>query len=155
MKPEAERPGPEGDPLKELERACAPRQRIDRLHARRVMLAIGERVLAEDAVGAGELAGRVRQITSSRAVDWESAVRDEILMAATEHVRSVDPRFLRRPDYDLDYTVAARAELEARLRAADLLGIEVPAHLLERVSAADRLLAPLLGPGRPQDGSAS
>ena len=99
------------DPLKELSRACAPRQRIDRLHARAVLLAIGERILAEDQPGATQFAQRVRQITAPRAEDWDRAVRDEILMAATEHVRSVDPRFLSRPDYDLHYTVEAREEL--------------------------------------------
>jgi hypothetical protein len=139
------------DPLKELARACAPRQRIDRLHARAVLLAIGERVLAEDQPGAAQLAQRVQQITAPRAADWHSAVRDEILMAATEHVRSVDPRFLSRPDYDLHYTVEAREELEARLRGAELLGIEVELSLLDRIAAADRLLAPLLGPGAPPD----
>ena len=139
------------DPLKELARACAPRQRIDRLHARAVLLAIGQRVLAEDEAGAGELGKRVLQITAPRAEDWERAVRDEILMAATEHVRSVDPRFLSRPDYDLHYTVEAREELEARLRGAELLGIEVSPSVLERIAAADRLLAPLLGSESPPD----
>jgi hypothetical protein len=142
-------PGP--DPLKELARACGPRQRIDRVHARAVLLAIGERVLAEDAAGAQEIGKRVLQITSPRAEDWHSAVRDEILMAATEHVRSVDPRFLSRPDYDLHYTVEARASLEARLRAAELLGIEVSPSLLDRIAAADRLLAPRLGSEPPPD----
>ena len=137
------------DPLKELVRACGPRQRIDRLHARAVLLTLGERVLAEDAAGAAEFARRVLQITSPRAEDWQSAVRDEILMAATEHVRSVDPRFLSRPDYDLHYTVEARAALEARLRGAELLGIEVGPSLLYRIAAADRLLTPLLGSETP------
>ncbi len=150
MKPEPQ-PQPGSDPVKELARACGPRQRIDRLHARAVLLAIGERALGEDAAGAAELAARVLQITAPRAEDWQAAVRDEILMASTEHVRSVDPRFLSRPDYDLHYTVEARAELEARLRAAELLGIEVSAAVLDRVAAADRLLAPLLGPRGPLD----
>jgi len=152
MNQRSERQPPGPDLLKELTRACGPRQRIDRLHARTVLLAIGERVLAEDAAGAEELGKRVLQITSPRADDWHSAVRDEILMAATEHVRSVDPRFLSRPDYDLHYTVEARAALEARLRAADLLGIEIAPSVLDRVAAADRLLAPLLGSqGNPDD----
>jgi hypothetical protein len=144
MSPETPRQAAGGDPLEELARACAPRQRIDRLHARAVLLAIGERALAEDSAGAERLAARVRELTLARGADWQAAVGDEILMAATEHVRSVDPRFLRRPDYDLAYTVEARAALEARLRAAESLGIEVPAPLLERVAAADRLLEPLL-----------
>jgi hypothetical protein len=140
------------DPLQELALACRPKQRIDRLHAREVLLAIGERVLGEDVTGAEQLARRVHEITAAREADWQAAARDEILMASTEHVRSVDPRFLSRPDYDLAYTVEARATLEARLRAAELLGIEIAPGLLDRVAAADRLLEPFLGarpPSRP------
>jgi hypothetical protein len=146
---------PQHDPLKELARVCGSKQRIDRLHAREVLLAIGERVLSGDEADAQALAGRVRTLSAARAADWELAVRDEILMASTEHVRSVDPRFLSRPDYDLHYTVEARATLEARLRAAELLGIEVPAPILERVAAADRLLEPLLRDQEPRGGPQS
>jgi len=145
---------PRRDPLHELALACRPKQRIDRLHAREVLLAIGERALGEDFPGAEELARRVAEITSPRAEDWQAAVRDEILMASTEHVRSVDPRFLSRPDYDLAYTVEARATLEARLRAAEILGIELAPGLLDRVAAADRLLEPFLSDKpaqRPRD----
>jgi len=142
---------PQRDPLHELTLACRPKQRIDRLHAREVLLAIGERVLGEDPAGAEELARRVREVTSAREADWLAAARDEILMASTEHVRSVDPRYLSRPDYDLAYTVEARAGLEARLRAAELLGIELAPGLLDRVAAADRLLEPYLGPNPRTD----
>lgn len=145
MKPHEGSRQPATDPMKELARAAAPKQRIDRIHAREVLLAIGARVLEDDSAGAEALAARVRELTSAREADWQAAVRDEILMAATEHVRSVDPRFLHRPDYDLAYTVEAREELEARLRAAEVLAIEVPASLLDRIAAADRLLEPLLG----------
>jgi hypothetical protein len=154
MKPGAEEPKPEPDPIQELAQACLPKRRIDRLHAREVLLAIGGRVLDEDGAGAQALAARVREVTAAREDDWQAAVRDEILMAATEHVRSVDPRFLARPDYDLAYTVEARASLEARLRAAEVLGVEVSPSLLDRVAAADRLLEPHLraDPPRGQSG---
>jgi hypothetical protein len=155
MNPNADPPRPPNDPLKELALACGPKRRIDRLHAREVLLAIGERVLADDGAGAQEWASRVRELTAPREADWLRAVHDEILMASTEHVRSVDPRFLNRPDYDLAYTVEARAALEARLRAAEALGIEVPHSLLDRVAAADRLLEPLLGRRAPGDNSTS
>jgi hypothetical protein len=144
---------PRHDAIQELARVCNSKKRIDRLHAREVLLAIGERTLSGDEPGAQALAARVRECSAVRASDWELAVRDEILMASTEHVRSVDPRFLRRPDYDLHYTVEARATLEARLRAAELLGIEIPAPVLERVAAADRLLEPLLRAEEPPSGS--
>ncbi|MBK7642203.1 MAG: hypothetical protein IPJ19_04015 [Planctomycetes bacterium] len=132
------------EPFADLAQACAARGRIDRLHARGVLLAIGERILAADELGATALVDRLRAIVAARETDWLAAVRDEILMAATEHVRSVDPRFLARPDYDLTYTVDAREALEARLRAAEALSIEVEPALLERLAAADRLLEPLL-----------
>jgi len=152
MKPDEKFERPQTDPWQDLANACAPRHRIDRLHARGVLLAIGNRVLEEDLAGAAELVARARKLSAKREPDLHAAVRDEILMAATEHVRSVDPRFLSRPDYDLHYTVEARAELEARLRAAELLGIEIDPGLLERVAAADRLLEPRLGSGLDQGG---
>jgi hypothetical protein len=152
MNPERESPQPQIDPWQELARACAPRQRIDRLHARAVLLAIGNRALEEDDVQAAKMVERTRELTAAREADWQAAVRDEILMASTEHVRSVDPRFLSRPDYDLHYAVEARADLEARLRAAEWLGIEVAPNLLERVAAADKLLEPLLRARPPQGG---
>src|SRR5207249_4090087 len=62
---------------------------------------------------------------------WEAAVRDELVMACTEHVRSVDPRYLDHPEYDLEYTLTARRLLEARLLAAAKLGI-APDHALLR-----------------------
>lgn len=145
----SDRSDPQHDPLKDLSRACASKQRLDRLHAREVLLEIGERILGEDPAGAEPLATRVRELTAARGAEWQAAVHDEILMAATEHVRSVDPRFLTRPDYDLHYTVEARAALEARLRAAEVLGIEVGPSLLDRIAAADRLLEPLLGSRPP------
>jgi len=152
MKPGQGSGKPGQDPLREFARVCAAKQRIDRLHAREVLFAIGDRALAADEAGAQELAARVRELSSARAEEWQLAVRDEILMASTEHVRSVDPRFLSRPDYDLHYTVEARAALEARLRAAELLGIEIQSSVLERVAAADRLLEPLLRAGEPPEG---
>jgi hypothetical protein len=153
MKPQPPARQPEHDPIRDLAEACAPKQRIDRLHAREVLLAIGQRVLGDDATGAQALAGRVRALTATREADWQAAVHDELSMAATEHVRSVDPRFLSRPDYDLAYTVEAREALEARLRAAELLGIEVAPPLLDRVAAADRLLEPLLRTQPPRERS--
>lgn len=155
MSPDADQGGPQTDAWQELARACAPRQRIDRFHARAVLLAIGRTALEGDLAGAGALVARAKELTAARQTDWEAAVGEEILLASTEHIRSVDPRFLARPDYDLAYTVDARADLEARLRAAEVLGVDLAPGLLDRIAAADRLLAPLLDARRstgPGDG---
>lgn len=133
------------DPITELADACSARRRPDRFHARAVLLALGQRVLAGDLQAVASLGSRVKEVTAARRESWEAAVREELLLACTEHVRSVDPRFLRRPDYDLQYVLGAREDLQARLEAAEALGIEPPEGLVDRVVAADRLLEPLLG----------
>ena len=75
---------------------------------------------------------------------WAQAVDAELRMACEEHCRSVDPRYLKLPNYDFDYTVAARERLEARLVAANALGLEPPEELLDRVARADEVLEPFL-----------
>jgi hypothetical protein len=72
------------------------------------------------------------------------ALREELSMAITEHVRSCDPRYLENPKYDLVYTVEARERLEARLEVAERLGLPADEGLLEAVARADALLQPLI-----------
>lgn len=137
------RPNPT-DPFDALAAACGPRGRPDRFHARAVLLWIGERLLAGDGESASRGVARTQAAAAGQARAWVGAVQEELSLACTEHVRSVDPRYLARPDYDLHYVVEARVELQARLEAAEALGIEVPHALIQRVMAADRLLEPLL-----------
>jgi hypothetical protein len=82
---------------------------------------------------------------------WEAAVRDELAMACTEHIRSVDPRYLDHPAYDFGYTLEARRALEARLCAARATGVELEEALAAAVGRADALLEARLARTRPVD----
>jgi hypothetical protein len=70
---------------------------------------------------------------------WDLAVRDELAMACTEHIRSVDPRYLDHPAYDLAYTLEARRLLEARLKGAEGTGIVLDEALSAGIRRADSL----------------
>lgn len=131
--------------LKQVAVALAASRVPSRLEARTVLVAIGSEILAgRDAVAEPALA-RVREWISAAPVEWRAAIASEIEMAATEHVRAVDPRWLSHPRYDLAYTLAARERLEARLVAAEGLGVDVQESVLQAIERADGLLAPLLG----------
>jgi hypothetical protein len=130
--------------LAELATALRKKHKPSRFHARAILVALGEQILAED--GARVTAGvqRVAELVRERPADWEAAVREELELASTEFVRSVDPRFLTHPRYDFAYTVAVRERLEARLAAAERMGIAPAEGLLEQIVEADELLAPYL-----------
>jgi hypothetical protein len=151
--------GTERDAQDELEQSLATlesslrrRQSPNRFHARAILLALGHRLLAGEVAPLG-LSERLTLIIGPRDEErWSEVVREELTLAATEHVRAVDPRYLAHRDYDFAYTVAARAELEARLRAAEELGQPASEDLLDRVVQADELLRPYLenrGKGSP------
>jgi hypothetical protein len=75
---------------------------------------------------------------------WTEVLAAEMALAAAEHIRGVDPRFLDEEFYDFAYTVAARERLEARLVACSLVGYDPPERLLEEIASKDALLAPYL-----------
>lgn len=125
----------------------------DRHHARGALLALGRLALAEGEEAAAPWVERLAGALAPFAEAFERAVHEELALAADEHVRGVDPRYLDHPRYDLGYAVLARERLEERLVAADLLGVEPDEALLERVAGADRLLEPYLkGPGEGDPG---
>jgi hypothetical protein len=126
--------------VRDLER-LARRSQPNRHQARAVLVPLGLWILAESEGGAQEGLDRVRRATARFGGAWEAAVRDELTLACTEHVQSVDPRYLSLPNYDFEYTLEARERLEARFAAAHALGIELEARLRERVGRADRVLA--------------
>ncbi len=127
--------------------ACsgASKRRVTRHEARPVLLGIGECLIEGRTPEAEDALARLRRLPAELREAFDAAVRDELEMACSEHVRSVDPRYLQRPDYDLAYTVAARHRLECRLRAAERLGIDLAGAWLENIRRADALL------GRRQD----
>jgi hypothetical protein len=126
-------------------RTSAQKSRAPTRHqARDLLLALGAALRADDEVeiDAASTALRSLEASSSSFRDrWRAAIADEITLACTEHVRSVDPRYLEHPQYDWEYTIAARERLELRLRAAAKLGFPAAAAQLAQVARADALLA--------------
>jgi hypothetical protein len=130
--------------LSELEATLRRRKAPTRHHARAMLLAIGNRLLAGESEKLVSALQRLRDLAPEEAERWQKAVADELLLACTEFIQSVDPRWLDHPRYDFHYTIAARADLEARLRAAEELDLQPAEDLLDRVAKADALLEPHL-----------
>ena len=131
------------DATTELAARVRREQAPDRFLARAALVGLGRLELEQEGTGkplALELIEAAKPVQEA----WVEAVEAELTMACTEHVRSVDPRYLDKPIYDFEYTIAARERLEARLIAAGLLDLEVPEKLLDQVAEADRVLAPYL-----------
>ena len=108
--------------------------------ARPVLILIGEGLLSERPAGADDALVRLGRLSPPLRQAFAEAVRDELSMACTEHIRSVDPRYLDHPDYDFEYTVSARRRLEARLRAAERLGVLPDESVMSGVRRSDALL---------------
>jgi len=135
--------------LADLEQLAARKGRPDRYHARALLVPLGERV-REDPAAAQAWIDRIRAAALPIRESWEEAVLSELSLACAEHVHAVDARYLDHPNYDFDYTLEARARLEARLLAARALAFEIPETLARGVERADRLLAPYVEKRRPQ-----
>ena len=127
--------------LTELKQLGAKKRQPNRFHARELLTALGELILAE-----GTEVPEVEQVrvAVNPFDDWEKAVAEEMSLACTEHVQGVDPRFLDHPRFDFDYLVAARERLEARFAAIEALGLQTSEDLLNRVAEADRVAEPYL-----------
>jgi hypothetical protein len=139
--------------LEELAHAAEQRSRGEtsraarsptRYDARDVLVPLGTLLRTGDSEGIAESVERVRRAGATLGKAWNDAVRGELELACAEHIHAVDPRYLDLANYDFDYTLRARARLEARIVAATELGLELPAALLEGVSAADARLAPFI-----------
>jgi len=152
----ADAPLPEALPdlLATVEAWVARRRPPTRHHVRGVFIALGDVLLEGRADAEAEAFARVAAWVARDPSGWNEAFAGELAMAATEHVRSADPRWLGNPKYDLAYTVEARHRLEARLACAEHLGIEVADELLEAIARADAMLAPYLDAGEPGTGPA-
>ena len=128
----------------EIESLAAKNKPPTRQHARAVLLALGERILEGDSTASAPVIERLSRALRRFPEDWARAVHDELVLACTEHIQSVDPRYLDLPRYDFEYTVTARERLEARLQAASHLDLAPSEDLLNRVARADALLEPYL-----------
>lgn len=121
-----------------LERRSLP----TRHDARPVLLEIGRR-LAEGKGSAADLApvkSRLSALPPAFGEPWSAAVRDELTMAATEYVRSADPRYLGHAKYDWAYTLEARERLGWRMAAVQFLGIALDPDIAAGIERADRLV---------------
>jgi hypothetical protein len=133
--------------LLELRAAAKERKSPTRHEARDLLLALGAAMRAEDtrAIEAAAEALKELEASSSTFRDrWRAAVAEELSLACTEHVRSVEPRYIDHPRYDFEYTISARDRLELRLRAAEKLGHAVAEGWMSQVTRADALLATAL-----------
>ncbi|MBL8863883.1 MAG: hypothetical protein JNK02_17980 [Planctomycetes bacterium] len=141
--------------LAEIEAWLGRGQAPTRAQVRVVLVELGLALLEHRAAEQEAAFEQVTAWIAARPEAWRAAIAGELAMAVTEHVRSVDPRWLGNPKYDLAYTVEARHRLEARLACAERLGLEVAEELLEAVARADARLAPHLADpegSRPRSG---
>jgi hypothetical protein len=133
--------------LVELERWIRSKKKPTRHHARSLLVSLGGWLEAEkgpEAPEGAEIRERLAKAVHPLGEAWEAAVHDEMILACTEHVQSVDPRYLDHPRYDFAYTISARGDLEARLLAAAKLEMSPSEELLDKVARADALLLPYL-----------
>jgi len=134
--------------LAEVEAWVARRRAPTRHHVRALFIPLGEALL--EGRDEAEAFARVATWIGRDPEGWNEALKGELTMAATEHVRSADPRWIANPKYDLAYAVEARHRLEARLTCAEHLGLEVADDVLESIARADTVLAPQLDVLAPQ-----
>jgi len=121
--------------------ALAPRRAsVTRHDVRPILLSIGGSLLAGRSEEIGDAADRLRALPGALRESWDAAVRDELSMACTEYVRSVDPRFVNHPQYDLAYALEARFQLEARWRACAYLEPAQVEASTAAVARADAIL---------------
>jgi len=123
-----------------LERAIRTKKTIVRQDLREVTIALGRLCLDQRESEAQVGIERLGTLAKEGGERFTQALREELVMAVTEHVRSCDPRYLDHPKYDLVYTVEARERLEARLVVAEKLGFPADEAMLEAVERADGLL---------------
>ena len=126
--------------VRAVEACGTSRHAVTRHLVRPVLLQLGQCLAEGRDAEADEAVSRLGRLSDELRESFGAAVADELEMACTEHIRSVDPRYLLRPDYDLAYTVTARDRLEARLRAAERLGLPADPSTLEHVRRADARL---------------
>lgn len=112
-----------------------------RHHARDLLLALGQAIQSGEEREVSRSIESLQEFLPALGEIWRTVVADELTLACTEHVRSVEPRYLDHPSYDFEYTIAARERLELRLCAAAKLGLPATPEGLKQVARADALLA--------------
>ncbi len=130
--------------LEALAEVLAGDRTPDRFDVRALFLPLGALVLEGDIASLTPTLEHLGGAIEGRREAWEAAVASELELAGDEFCRSVDPRYLGLPNYDLDYTLASREFLACRIQAALQLGFALPAGLEGRVEKADKALDPYL-----------
>lgn len=121
--------------------ALAERKRLPTRHdARPILLEIGRLLGAGSSEALASAKRGLSAFPPAFAEAWSAAVREELSMAATEYVRSADPRYLGHAQYDWEYTIEARERLGWRLSAVQYLGITAGADLLSGIERVDHIL---------------
>ncbi|MBI5362775.1 MAG: hypothetical protein HZA53_06320 [Planctomycetes bacterium] len=143
------------DPVNEFEAALSlirealqKKQPLNRYHARAALLPLGAQLAGPAPEHGHAAARRLMETVGPVAAEWKQAVEDELEMAVTEFAKSVDRRYLARPDYDFAYTLDVRERLAERLGAMDVLGLTFPPSWMRELERADRELAPHLAQKR-------
>jgi hypothetical protein len=131
--------------LELLRKAVDKPGNLDRHLVRAVLLPLGALLIHPGDEDQDAILTEIRELVEPAEKAWREALEFELKLAASEHIQSVDLRYLSRPDYDFEYTMRARERLEARLAAAEALGWPADAELLQRVQRADATLEPFLG----------
>ena len=133
---------------KEAEKAVASLEELARRRgkpghhlARSVLLALGQARREEDAESCARLLERARAAGNLAGPPWREAVQTELTLACGEFAQGVDPRYLGLPNYDLEYTRAARGRLADRLEVARELGFGLEPREAQVLELADRVLA--------------
>ena len=123
-----------------LEALAVRKGPLTRHDVRPVLIGIGSSIIEAPAADIEASRKRFLALAQGFRQAWDVAVRDELAMACTEHIRSVDPRYLEHPAYDLAYTLEARRVLKARLKGAEVTGITLDGVLSAGIHRADSLL---------------
>lgn len=113
--------------------------------ARRLLVALGDWVEANGGPPPAPLLEAARALLEARPEAWAAAVRRDLELAVWEFDTSVDPRYLKRADYDHGYTREARQRIESRLVALELLELDADPAQLELLEAADLRYGPFDG----------
>lgn len=133
------------DALANLERLVQNGQRPSHYVARHVLLTLGKALRQESSETCAAWVARAGAAGSKAGEAWGTAVRDELTLACGEFAQCMDPRYLGLPNYDIEYTRAARGRLEDRLTAARALGFRPSDKETELLELADRVLEASLG----------
>ena len=123
-----------------LEALALGRKPLTRHDVRPVLIGIGTSLVDAQAADIDASRKRFLALSPDFREAWDAAVRDELAMACTEHIRSVDPHYIVHPRYDFAYTLEARRVLDARLRGAELTGTGLAEALRSGIRRADSLL---------------